>query len=335
MPQDLLDDVTLRWLKEGDDFHLAGTTRADQRVEDLEIPAGAPCQFVVLRIGKGPAGALLRLVDHLPGFADLDQSGQTEGAAVAAARRGRAGSRQRLRASPLPRCAPSPVLDNYGYNQNESRQLHVARDLLLVCQLHTRGGDGTLQLRIADGQDDVRADLDLETHRTRAYRNERLLGTAALPHAAWARGVNLEFALCDQQVLLAVDGRTVARWPYESPDRQGERGGVSPRVIPPGNTPQPTAAKPAPIRHANQALTIAARGMQLTVRRCQVFRDLVYLDPAGLGRDWTAPARLGPDEVLVLGDNVPASRDSRHWPQPAVPRPRWLGRVLTLPGSLP
>ena len=73
--------------------------------------------------------------------------------------------------------------------------------------------------------------------------------------------------------------------------------------------------------------------MQLTLHRCQVFRDLVYLDPAGLGRDWTAPARLGPDEVLVLGDNVPLSRDSRHWPQAAVPRPRWLGRVLTLPGS--
>ena len=37
MPQDLLDYVTLRWLEEGDDFHLAGTTRADQRV-DLENP---------------------------------------------------------------------------------------------------------------------------------------------------------------------------------------------------------------------------------------------------------------------------------------------------------
>jgi hypothetical protein len=40
--QDLLDYVTLRWLHEGDDFHLAGTTRADQRGESEHgfLPGG-------------------------------------------------------------------------------------------------------------------------------------------------------------------------------------------------------------------------------------------------------------------------------------------------------
>jgi hypothetical protein len=33
-----------------------------QRVEDLEIPAGAPCQFVVLRVREGPASILLGFV---------------------------------------------------------------------------------------------------------------------------------------------------------------------------------------------------------------------------------------------------------------------------------
>jgi hypothetical protein len=71
--------------------------------------------------------------------------------------------------------------------------------------------------------------------------------------------------------------------------------------------------------------------MSLDLHRLQVFRDLHYLDPQGLGRDWIAPAKLEPDEVLVLGDNVPVSRDSRHSHPAAVPRTRWLGRVVTLP----
>lgn len=214
-------------------------------------------------------------------------------------------------ASPLPRSAESPVLDNYGYNQNESRQLHVVRDLMLVCRLRT--GGGMLQLWIADGVDCFRADIEPETHRADVYRNERRMGAATLPRAAWAREVKLEFALCDRQVLLAVDGWTVGCWPYEPADRAGG------------------AAKQ--VRPADQALGISADGMSLEVHRWQIFRDLHYLDPAGLGRDWTAPARLGRDEVLVLGDNVPVSRDSRHSPRAAVPRARWLGPVLTLPSS--
>ena len=52
-----------------------------QRTEDLEIPLRAPCQLVALRIGEGPAGVLLGLVDHLPGAGHLDQPRQAEGTA--------------------------------------------------------------------------------------------------------------------------------------------------------------------------------------------------------------------------------------------------------------
>jgi signal peptidase I len=234
-------------------------------------------------------------------------------------------------ASPLPRSAASPVLDNYGYNQNESRQLHVVRDLLLACRLRT-SGHGTLQLRLADGQDSFRADMALETHQANVYRNERRLVTAPLPRAAWARDVKLEFALCDRQVLLAVDGQTVVCEPYEAPalatggnpcaarDDEVGRGFV-----------RSSSGEAELVRQQGQAVTIGASGMSLDLHRLQVFRDLHYLDPQGLGLDWIAPAKLEPDEVLVLGDNVPVSRDSRHSHPAAVPRTRWLGRVVTLP----
>lgn len=46
-----------------------------QRREDLEISLGIGDEAVSIRIGKGPARLLLGLVDHLPGFGDLDSIG--------------------------------------------------------------------------------------------------------------------------------------------------------------------------------------------------------------------------------------------------------------------
>jgi len=218
-------------------------------------------------------------------------------------------------ASPLPRSAESLVLDNYGYNQNESRQLHAVRDLMLVCRL--RIGGGTLRLWIADGEDWFQADLDLETRQAKLYRKGRRILAASMPHAAYTRDVKLEFALCDRQVLMAVDEQTLICWPYDL--ATGEE--------------RPAANERAEDCWSRTSATvgIAAEGASLEVRRLQVFRDLYYLDPQGLGRDWAAPAELGHDEVFVLGDNVPVSRDSRHEIDFGVPRERWLGRVIALP----
>ena len=46
-----------------------------QRREDLEIPLGAGGQLVALRIGEGPAGIFLSLVDDLPGLGHPQPSG--------------------------------------------------------------------------------------------------------------------------------------------------------------------------------------------------------------------------------------------------------------------
>jgi len=231
-------------------------------------------------------------------------------------------------ASPLPRSAESLVLDNYGYNQNESRQLHAVRDLMLVCRLRTGGGSGTLHLRLADGDDWFRAELELETHQANLYHNERRILTVSLPHAAYARDVKLEFALCDRQVLLAVDDQSLVCWLYDVAPGEERRA-----INGPGEDRRSAVPVAEQVRRRTQTVGIAADGTSLEIRRLQVFRDLYYLDPQGLGRDWTA-ADLGRNEVLVLGDNVPVSRDSRHGASVGVPRERWLGRVIPLPSVL-
>ncbi|MGA2257973.1 MAG: hypothetical protein ABSG53_25190 [Thermoguttaceae bacterium] len=58
--------------------------RFEERIASSTIAArrcSPSCRFVTLRVGKGPGGVLLRLVDHLPGAGRLDQPRQAEGTA--------------------------------------------------------------------------------------------------------------------------------------------------------------------------------------------------------------------------------------------------------------
>lgn len=232
-------------------------------------------------------------------------------------------------ASPLPRTDEYPVLDNYGYNQNESRQLHRVRDLLLVARLRLDGASGRVALRAYDGDDWLQVNLEFPAKRASLCRRGLCVCTASLPTAAYAQDVKLEFALCDRQAVLAVDQRVVICWPYDAAD---EADGVQAVAEELG----PTVSAAARREHEDRTLAqsqpfgIAAEGLSLVIRRLQVFRDLHYLDPQGLGRDWTAPARLGRGEVLVFGDNVPISRDSRHWERPGVTGDQILGPLLPM-----
>ena len=232
-------------------------------------------------------------------------------------------------ASPLPRTDEYPVLDNYGYNQDESRQLRRVSDLLLVARLRLEGTQGSVVLRGFDGEAWFRAAMEFPAKQARLYRDGRLVATASLPAAAYAQDVKLEFALCDRQAILAVDERVVICWPYEPPDGAGDFARAALQ-----RDPSPEAGLRGEQDRTlaqSRPLGIALDGLSAVIRRLQVFRDLHYLDPQGLGRDWSTAAPLGNDEVLVLGDNVPISRDSRHWPQPGVPRDQILGPVLLFP----
>ena len=76
-----------------------------------------------------------------------------------------------------------------------------------------------------------------------------------------------------------------------------------------------------------QALTFGARGARVLWERVLVERDVHYTvsgDPWQERSDWT----LGDDEYFVLGDNSPASSDSRSWPKAGVPSDNLIGRAF-------
>ncbi len=130
------------------------------------------------------------------------------------------------------------MLDNYGYNQDESRQLHRVTDLMLVCRLRTEGDRGSLAIRGFDGEEWFRVSLEFPAKQATLYRGDRCLSAASLPAAAYARDVKLEFAICDRQLILAVDERTVLSWANEATE---DAAGL--RRVPEISGPVPSAAR--------------------------------------------------------------------------------------------
>ncbi|MBU4271047.1 MAG: hypothetical protein KKA28_04180 [Planctomycetes bacterium] len=185
----------------------------------------------------------------------------------------------------------SPVIDLYGFNQSRPRReedVHAVADLMLSFRLTRESGRGTFHVRATDGGERFEALLRFDEDRMgyEVRRGERPISGAAgeIPNAAgrWL----VEVSLIDRQFLLAIDGRTVVRRPYEQMD----------------SPPTPVATP----------LAIGVQGLGASVDRLRVYRDVYYTRPIGLAP--RGMVRLGMGEYYVLGDNSPVSADSRHWP---------------------
>jgi hypothetical protein len=207
-------------------------------------------------------------------------------------------------AGSLPRAQSSEIVDNYGYNQQLSRPLNAVRDIMLSCRVRTSGPAGCLAFEIADRVDLYRVELRLATEEIVLLYGPRQLKRLALPNAAFAQGVLVELALCDGQVLFGIDRKELLR-----------------EICPPAAGGESTAPE------SESRLAIGAAGVRATVDRLQVSRDIHYLPPVISGRIRRSFQRIGPSEVFVVGDNVPISRDSRHWQHPGLPVASLLGRV--------
>jgi signal peptidase I len=244
---------------------------------------------------------------------------------------------------PSQRARESPVLDSYGYNQGVSRSLNDVHDLMLACRLlfrgpgsiALRGTDGTRewQVRIAATGPDTRTEdaglekavsaLTAEREGVRApirpapgggaislWCNGRKVGDVPAVLFDWRRPRLVEMARVDERVLVAIEGTLV----------------LSHQMEPPGNDPLPH-------RSACRPFAIGTDAAEVDVSNLRIYRDLYYLHPWGTRQAWEMEQPLGSDEIFVLGDNCPISRDSRNWPREGVSLVDVLGIVVPLPGS--
>ena len=97
---------------------------------------------------------------------------------------------------------------------------------MLVARLRLAGGSGSgcgcVAIRGYDGENWVRVNLEFPARRASLFRGGHCVSSASLPAAAYARDIKLEFALCDRQVILAVDERIVILWTNQSSDQTGD-----------------------------------------------------------------------------------------------------------------
>ena len=203
-------------------------------------------------------------------------------------------------ALPAYRTEESPIVDSYAFNQSASSPPVAVGDLYLTCRLEMAPGS-CMAIRGHDGRSTFVVELACDEYRVRLVRDESVLREAALGTNPCDRPVTIEFALCDRQVLLAIDGRSVLAERYDAVDR-----------------PFSPTARP---------LALGVAEGTVRIERLQVLRDVYYLDPSGLDYGWS-PDPLADNEWLVMGDNPAVSRDSRQWSRAGLPRNLLVGKVL-------
>ena len=193
------------------------------------------------------------------------------------------------------------IRDLDAFNQGDARrELMPVYDVHLTCRIQARG-EGTLALAAVDRGFKLVVLLELAKRELRVVSGDRTLARQPLPAGLFRRPEELLFGLCDQQLLLLINGRKLLCLPY---DRSG--------------SPKPGVTAP---------LAIGAGKLAVDVTRLQVWRDLHYLPPSNAAQPWQTTEPLGPTEVALLGDNPPVSIDSRQWSPTGVPTASLLGRV--------
>ncbi len=206
------------------------------------------------------------------------------------------------------RVRPSPVLSRCCYNpQGGSRApyLHPVGDLLLSFRIVSLSGEGRLFLRATDGRESFLAKLHPAAGTFELSGNGRPLESGFLQggRSGW-KSVRLEVSLVDHQILVAWDGEVVASHTYD------------------GESPSPGSERP---------FSIGVEGLDITIDKIRIYRDVYYEAPAVLMETQGAaanPVQLGSEEYLVLGDNSQISEDSRGWLHgPGVPADLFEGKA--------
>lgn len=242
-----------------------------------------------------------------------------------------AGAASWLNYSHLPRRGePQLITDLMGYNTFDSRSTMGSNwvgDLILDCTAKIEAAEGELVLALNKGVDRFDARFDLKEGQCRLVRvnadGEQVLASQSAPLHKPGE-FRLRFANVDRQLTVWVNDELLfgEGVPYDPPQQLG---------------PAREDLQPARIRAAGGAVTISKlllrRDTYYTVNEKQAGDASVpsWTDPEKWAALRDLPARamfVQPGHYLCLGDNSPASSDSRYWG--TVPESLMLGRALVI-----
>jgi signal peptidase I len=197
---------------------------------------------------------------------------------------------------------------SYDGGNRSTSNVYPVHDFFLMCDLEVTSStpEGVFACRLFDGSDAVAAEIPVgRPAAANAHLvHDRLGELTTATRAALEVGLTyrLEFALVDRRASLALDGK-LAVAPADLPVEK-KRGEVK------------------------RPLQLGARGCRVVVKNLKLYRDIHYTQA---GRHGTrVPAKLGPTEYFMLGDNSGNSQDSREWPEPGVPEADFIGKPFLI-----
>jgi signal peptidase I len=201
-----------------------------------------------------------------------------------------------------------PIRDEYAYNGGLQAEPECVHDFLIETEI-TAQGEGTLALRLCDGQDWVEVLLPVGTSRAveafawpiKAPEQIRKLADSRRPVTLRSTPSRVELALVDRRLSLAVDGQVVLS--ADLPEATSRSGVVRPFQA-----------------HAD--------GVTATLAHFRLYRDVHY-SQHGTNAVRGKMTRLGVDQYYLCGDNSTNSEDSRYWPEGGgVERASLIGPML-------
>jgi signal peptidase I len=203
------------------------------------------------------------------------------------------------------------ILDEYGYNQTESRALHVVPDVACTVAISIQG-TGAMCIETGTPVGPARLSLVDGKPPSVTLNGHSLLSDSNVPAPVALRGpVDILFGYWDRQLVYRIGSATEFQLELE-------------------DTPPRAASLSADVGTASQIMSLGVQGnLKLSLKEFLVWRDIYYFaDPASRADHRFA---LGPDEYALLGDNTPVSDDARYSTQQGiVGRNRILGTVTRI-----